>query len=59
VNEIRYPSVKRRPTAAHYDAESVDIVLRVYADDFRLFGYSPAPPQSSSGAPASSPAVPP
>ncbi|WP_437996008.1 sulfotransferase family 2 domain-containing protein [Sorangium sp. So ce185] len=59
VNETRFPSVKRTPTAAHYDAESVDIVLRVYADDFRLFGYSPAPPQSSSGAPASSPAAPP
>lgn len=44
VNKTRYPSVTRKPTARHYDAEGVDIVRRVYADDFALFGYPDTPP---------------
>lgn len=44
VNKTRYPSVTRKPTAGHYDAEGVDLVRRVYADDFALFGYPDTPP---------------
>ncbi len=44
VNKTRYPSVTRKPTARHYDAEGVDIVRQVYAGDFALFGYPDTPP---------------
>jgi hypothetical protein len=39
VNKSAHPAQTRKPTAAHYDAEGVDIIRRVYADDFALFGY--------------------
>ena len=60
VNKTRYPSVRRKPTAAHYDAETVDLVRRAYADDFALFGYpdtldlSVARSQGRGGEPAGS-----
>lgn len=43
VNKTRFPSVARKSTAAHYDAEAVDLVRRAYAEDFALYGYPETP----------------
>jgi len=55
VNETRYPSVMRKPTEAHYDGDAVDIVRRVYAEDFRVFGYPDTPASRPAAARAKRP----
>jgi hypothetical protein len=42
-NETRYPSVVKKPTAAHYDAGTIEVMRRVYAEDFALYGYPDTP----------------
>lgn len=43
VNKSRYPELTSVPVAAHYDAEGVDIMRQVYAQDFARFGYPDTP----------------
>ena len=43
VNKSRHPELTSVPTAMHYDAEGVDIMRHVYAQDFALFGYPDTP----------------
>lgn len=43
VNKSRHPELTSVPVEAHYDAEGVDIMRHVYAQDFALFGYPETP----------------
>lgn len=43
VNKSRYPELTSVPVESHYDAETVDIMRHVYAEDFELLGYPDTP----------------
>lgn len=40
---------RRQATGAYYDAETIALVRRIYARDFALFGYDPAPDFTATG----------